>query len=684
MGNVLRSLPLSKQIFIVTGALCTLIFSILTVITVRETNQIAIQQTEIQLKNEVQVIGTLLELAYKTQVSRANRNIQIFKELLPGKIIVTDGEVKTGDTEVLPIVKAGDVILNNNLELLEYMKRVFKVEPAIMVNKNGKLYRVATLLKKDGKNMLGTSLAETDPAAKAILQGQEYVGVVNRNGKDYISHYMPIMNQNNQAVGSISVRLDVSEDMALIRKTVSSIKVGKTGYVFAVKPATGSTAEQDIGVLTIHPRFQDKKASDIPNKGVQDVIRTMLAKKNGTIYYPFMDKTKGDKMEDKISVYLEVPSWNWVIGTGSFIYEFTEINERFRLIFISLSVMSALVTIGSLYYMMHHRVAPLSEILAGMRRFGEGDLTVSIPYLKHSTNEMDLLKAQLSETVVRIRSLIKEISHSSHQVKESAENVQDLAEAVSSSSIEQAEAASAMASTVEQMTTSVSEVAANINTAFGITKEAQTVSNQGKNVVDKAVDEMECIAKEIQASAQIILTLGEKSDEISKIVYVIKDIADQTNILALNAAIEAARAGEAGRGFAVVADEVRKLAERTMQSTEEITDMINGVTNETKMAVDQMEMISTKMQGGVSLAKEAGEVLVRITGATQKTVDMMQTVAIVTRQQTSSSEDIALRVERIAANADSNAKSSQSNQAAAAQLLSLSESLQRIVSAFKS
>ncbi len=684
MGNFLRTLPLSKQIFIVTSALCTLIFSILTVITVRETNQIAIQQTEIQLKNEIQVIRTLLELAYNTQVTRANRNIEIFKALLPGKIIKGESETQTGETTMLPTLKAGDIVLNNNLELLEYMKRVFKVEPAIMVRKENKIYRIATLLKKNGKTMLGTALPDNDPAGNAILKGQSYVGLITRNGKEYISHYQPLFDQNQQVIGCVSVRVDVSEDMNLVRKTVATIKVGKTGYVFAVKGATGPNADKEIGTMTIHPRFQDKKVSEIPSKGIQEVVHTMLTKKNGTIFYPYIDKSKGDKLQDKISVYMEVPSWNWVIGTGSFIYEFTEINERFRFIFIALSIFSAVVTIGSLYYMIHHRVAPLSTILENMRRFGEGDLTVGSSYLKNSTNEMDLLKAQLNDTVIKIRGLIKDISQSSRQVRESAENVQVLSEDVSISSAEQADAATAMASSIEEMTTSVSEVASNINTAFDITKEAQAVSDKGKHVVDKAVDEMEVIAVEIQNSAQVILTLGEKSSEISKIVYVIKDIADQTNILALNAAIEAARAGEAGRGFAVVADEVRKLAERTMQSTEEITSMISGVTNETQIAVEQMEMISTKMQGGMNLAKEAGNVLIQITGATQKTVDMMQAVALATRQQASASQEIAQRVENIANNAAQNAHSSQSNQTAAAQLLTLSEGLQRMVSSFRS
>src|SRR5260370_42634924 len=97
------------------------------------------------------------------------------------------------------------------------------------------------------------------------------------------------------------------------------------------------------------------------------------------------------------------------------------------------------------------------------------------------------------------------------------------------------------------------------------------------------------MAASVSAAAKKVEELGKSSDQIGRIIGVIDDIADQTNLLARNAAIEAARAGEQGRGFAVVADEVRKLAERTTTATKEIAQMIKNIQNETKVAVLAME-----------------------------------------------------------------------------------------------
>jgi len=130
--------------------------------------------------------------------------------------------------------------------------------------------------------------------------------------------------------------------------------------------------------------------------------------------------------------------------------------------------------------------------------------------------------------------------------------------------------------------------------------------------VEQTLVKMKVIAESVRETAGKVEELGKRSDQIGRIVGVINDIADQTNLLALNAAIEAARAGEQGRGFAVVADEVRKLAERTTMSTKEIATMIEAVQGDTRLAVEAMEQGTRQVAKGVATTQKAGEALKEI------------------------------------------------------------------------
>uniref|UniRef100_UPI001F11DF11 methyl-accepting chemotaxis protein n=1 Tax=Pseudomonas viridiflava TaxID=33069 RepID=UPI001F11DF11 len=131
----------------------------------------------------------------------------------------------------------------------------------------------------------------------------------------------------------------------------------------------------------------------------------------------------------------------------------------------------------------------------------------------------------------------------------------------------------------------------------------------------------------IEHSAQLVVQLGNRSEHITKIVNTIKNIADQTNLLALNAAIEAARAGEQGRGFAVVADEVRQLASRTSQSTTEIAKMIAVILQETRTAVDSINLSKGAAERGVQLANAAGDAMAGVREGTQSAVMAVSAVA---------------------------------------------------------
>ncbi len=163
--------------------------------------------------------------------------------------------------------------------------------------------------------------------------------------------------------------------------------------------------------------------------------------------------------------------------------------------------------------------------------------------------------------------------------------------------------------------------------AYHISSETERFAEHGTQVIQETASEMRRIADNIGVSARLVGQLGDRSEQITAIVNTIRGIADQTNLLALNAAIEAARAGDQGRGFAVVADEVRQLAGRTSGSTAEIAEMISMILSETRDAVASMNATQEGAQRGVSLADQAGSVILQIRTSTSDAVQAVSMFA---------------------------------------------------------
>jgi methyl-accepting chemotaxis protein len=160
---------------------------------------------------------------------------------------------------------------------------------------------------------------------------------------------------------------------------------------------------------------------------------------------------------------------------------------------------------------------------------------------------------------------------------------------------------------------------------------------------------MHRINESVDQAATTIADLASKTQTISSIMQVIKDIADQTNLLALNAAIEAARAGEMGRGFAVVADEVRKLSERTGQATQEIAGMIQEIQTSSDQSRACMEEAVGRVKTGLQLAVQGGEAISHIRDSATGVVDVVNEISHALKEQGSASTEIAQQVELIAA-----------------------------------
>jgi methyl-accepting chemotaxis protein len=212
---------------------------------------------------------------------------------------------------------------------------------------------------------------------------------------------------------------------------------------------------------------------------------------------------------------------------------------------------------------------------------------------------------------------------------------------------------------------------------------ASSGQKNGESVVVKTVEDIDAIALSVSSSAELINRLETQSREIASVVNVIKEVADQTNLLALNAAIEAARAGEQGRGFAVVADEVRKLAERTGNSTREITDTIDVMREGAQAASTAMMNAVEQVTASVSRASGACDMIRKIGEGSREAVGMVSEITDAIHEQSASSTSVAQSVERIAQMAEQSAAAAQGGADTAQQLNTLAQEMRMITDQYK-
>jgi methyl-accepting chemotaxis protein len=312
---------------------------------------------------------------------------------------------------------------------------------------------------------------------------------------------------------------------------------------------------------------------------------------------------------------------------------------------------------------------------------GEGDLTRRIELTRR--DELGELGTWFNRFVEKVHDTVSKVAGATHEVASAAAQIAASNEQMVQSVQRQGAQVNEVTAAVQQITQSVSDVARQGAQASTSAGDATQCAQEGGQVVQKTVSGIQSIHESVAGGAASVRTLGSRSEQIGRIIEVINDIADQTNLLALNAAIEAARAGEAGRGFAVVADEVRKLADRTTKATDEIASSIQAIQGETAQAVERMEAGSRLVEEGVTRAAQAGKSLEQIVASTQSVCGMIQSIAAAAEEQSAAAEEVSRAMDSIRSETHATEQGTQQAALAASQLSQKAEQLQRLVGQFK-
>lgn len=293
----------------------------------------------------------------------------------------------------------------------------------------------------------------------------------------------------------------------------------------------------------------------------------------------------------------------------------------------------------------------------------------------NSGGTADELQQEILGVLRRLHVMLESARAVNNDMRALTSEVLAATEEQASGAAEQAAAVTQTSATVEELAQTSKQIAENSGAVVAVAERTLASAEDGMQAVADTTEGIDEIRQSTQASSDRILALGERSQEIGRVLVIIDDIAEQTKILALNAAIEAARAGEAGKGFAVVAEEIRKLADSVTESTQEIGRVVREIQASTSQLIMSTERAAKKVVEGKELAVRTADSLDTIVHQVEETTDAAKQISIATQQQRSASDQVVLSMKEVAQVSQQAAESSRQIAAAIMDLNKLADRL---------
>lgn len=496
--------------------------------------------------------------------------------------------------------------------------------------------------------------------------------VGKENLRNSVEMTIAMIEQFNQQVEAGNLSLEEAQEKVKIailgekdnegkRPINKDIKLGDNGYIFVVDQKGNSIA---------HPNIEGSNVWDEQDDSGFKYMQEIIAVGNdggGFVSYKWA-LPNSNQLEEK-GVYTETdPYWGWVIGASTYLIDFNKPAESILKLTILVIAIAVIVGIFVIWQYASSMAKPINRVAHAMELFAQGDLSQEsisirskdeIGKLATAMNQMQLKLKDMIHNIAQASDLIntssKELTQSANEVNKGAEQVAITMHELASGAEGQAHHSNELTSLMERFTVDLQETNQHGAHIHQSSLEVLTLTKEGDQLMTSSNSQMVKIDSMVQNAVQKVKNLDAQAQEISKLVVVIKDIADQTNLLALNAAIEAARAGEQGKGFAVVADEVRKLAEQVAFSVNDITSIVTNIQQDFAVVTTSLEDGYQEVKEGTNQIKATSETFNTISHSVNDVVESVKLISINLSKVTEDGNKMNNSIQEIAAVAEESA-----------------------------
>lgn len=312
---------------------------------------------------------------------------------------------------------------------------------------------------------------------------------------------------------------------------------------------------------------------------------------------------------------------------------------------VAIGSVALLVVIVLWYTLKTAFLGPLRLIMAHIQQMAEGNFSGRLSLRR--SDELGQLSQNLSRMQEEIGAIIGAVQKSADHLTQASEQINHNASEIARLTGETETSTDQVATAANEMSSTIQEVASSASGAADAANQADASAKRGQLVTEETLDSVNHLSEDVNKVGEAMRQLEGETNRIGSVLEVIRNVAEQTNLLALNAAIEAARAGDQGRGFAVVADEVRTLAQRTQDSTQEISEIIEAVQASASGAMSAMTESQAQAETTVTRAGETGQTISEITRAVASISEMNAQIATAAEEQSYAAEEINKNIGRV-------------------------------------